>query len=135
MYGLPGGECLGRVAGGAEAVAGVVGGRPLLAVGATVYALPDLTVVAELGSSATAHALTEWDGTPVVVVGARESGGSPDVPARERLGVRRLAPPNGVVAEFDWLVPGRLFDAVASPDGTVFVTTSEGLYAVRRTGR
>lgn len=119
--------------GGEETVAAVVGGRPLMVVSGRVYALPGLEPVADLGRvpGRTVSDLTEWAGLPVAVF-AQEGGGHLTGGDRPfRLFFRFLDGPDRPTVEIPWTGAHGLHDMVATADGTVVVSTVEGVHALR----
>lgn len=118
---------------GEEAVAAVVGGRPLMAVEGRVHALPDLDPVVELGSARnrTVRALAEWAGLPVLVFTEEEGGYFPAGDRPFRLFFRFLDRSDRPTTEISWTGAAGVYDVVAATDGTVAVSTSKGLYVLR----
>ncbi|WP_435112267.1 hypothetical protein [Nocardiopsis synnemataformans] len=135
VYGLSDGRRIAEVdcEGGEEAVAAVVGGRSLMAAKNKVYALPGLTLVADVGYAPgrVVRALAEWRGLPVLVLTEREIGYFPGGDHPFRLFFRFLDHPDRPSVEIPWTGAKGLHDVAAAGDGTVVVATSEGVYALR----
>ena len=103
-------------------------GRTYLAEAGTIVTLPDLKpVFSEEDPWVTVSRVTEWGGRPVAVL-IRERPRSQESPGRLCHLFLDTDTPEQVV--IPWSVPPRVHDLLATPDGTIVVSSAEGVHVI-----